>query len=65
VKHCPWCSYNFDLVLALILIPQFAISVWPAAWQWRFRLAMAIAAFPIFGTVIAFIYGMVSGYWNG
>jgi hypothetical protein len=65
MKHCPWCSYNFGLVLAFILVPQFAISLWPTACQWRLRLAMAIAAFPVFGVVIAVIYGVVAGYWKG
>ena len=64
VKHCPWCTYNFNLVFALIVVPQFAISIWPVAWHWSLRLVMAIAAFPVVGTVIAVIYGVVAGYWN-
>jgi hypothetical protein len=67
VKHCPWCSYGnagFLCALALILAPQFAISFWPGTPAWKYRLLLSLAAFPVFGALVALVYGLISGYWR-
>ncbi|MBS1876273.1 MAG: hypothetical protein JSU00_23870 [Acidobacteria bacterium] len=66
VRHCPWCSHGdlgYYTVLALILIPQLAISVSPGRWSWRARLVASLAAFPLLGGVIALAMGWMDGYW--
>lgn len=65
-RHCPWCSYGSNgylLALGLILAPQAMIAFWPSKWSWKRRGAMALAAFPAAGAVVAVAYGIVSGYW--
>ena len=46
-----------------MIIPQTWLSFAPAAWSWRKRLALALAAFPVFGGIAALVYGVASGYW--
>ncbi len=65
-RHCPWCSFGnagFLLALALILAPQFAVSVWPSDWSWRKRLLAALAVFPVIGCAVGLAFGWFSGYW--
>lgn len=66
VKHCPWCSYgNAGFLIAMVFIvgPQAVISFWPKKLLWPYRLVLALAAFPIFGAIVAVVYGLISGYW--
>jgi hypothetical protein len=63
VHHCPWCAHNSALAFAAMVGPQALISFRPAAWSWWKRLALAFAAFPVFGGIAAIIYGVASGYW--
>jgi hypothetical protein len=66
VKHCPWCSHGTEAyvsVLALVLIPQFLVSWWPAPWDWRLRLFAALLAFPVVGLLAALAFGWFDGYW--
>jgi hypothetical protein len=63
VHHCPWCAHNPVFAFAAMVGPQALISFRPAAWSWWKRLALALAAFPIFGGIAAVIYGVASGYW--
>ena len=63
VHHCPWCAHNSALAFAAMLGPQALISFGPAAWPWWKRLALALAAFPVFGGIAAVVYGVASGYW--
>lgn len=46
-----------------MLVPQIAISFWPATWHWAIRLAAALGAFPVGGAIAAGIYGWITGYW--
>ncbi len=67
-KHCPWCTIGnggFAMVLALILVPQLALSLWPSRWPWPARLAAATLAFPAVGALVALVLGWVTGYWAG
>jgi hypothetical protein len=50
--------------VVLILVPQLALSFWPARRHWIARLCAALVAFPILGAVVAAIYGLSSGYWS-
>lgn len=66
-KHCPWCIYDgqgFRVAFVLILAAQAAITFLPGRLGWKYRLALALAAFPVIGTAVAAIYGWVSHYWN-
>jgi len=48
----------------LILAVQAAISFLPGRLDWRYRLPVALAAFPILGSLVAAIYGWISHYWS-
>jgi hypothetical protein len=63
VHHCPWCAHNPSAAFLAMVVPQALISFRPAAWSWWMRLALALAAFPVFGGIAAAIYGVASGYW--
>ena len=62
--HCPWCTQNPSYAFAAMLIPQALISFWVTPWPWWKRLAVALAAFPVFGGAAALLYGWKTGYWN-
>jgi hypothetical protein len=67
VRHCPWCSYGatgYRLALAAVLAPQVIVSFWNARWRFLTRLALAVAAFPLMGALVAGFYGLISGYWR-
>ena len=64
VHHCPWCQHNPAFGYLAMLVPQALISLWPARYSWKARLAAALAAFPILGGLAAIIYGSASGYWK-
>jgi hypothetical protein len=66
-KHCPWCAIGGvgqKAILAGMLLPQAALSFWPAAWSWPMRLILTLAAFPAAGGVLGLIAGWMRGYWN-
>lgn len=66
VRHCPWCSHGqtgYYAVLALILIPQLVVCCGPGRWNWRLRLAVSLALFPVVGTLIGLVMGWWEGYW--
>jgi len=44
-------------------VSQGLISFWPVESVWWKRLAVALAAFPLFGGIAAVVYGTASGYW--
>jgi hypothetical protein len=64
-QHCPWCIYGgqgFQVAFLSILAAQAAIAFGlTRAGSW-IRLGLALAAFPLIGAVVAFIYAWVSGY---
>ena len=67
VKHCPWCEAGpagFAVIILSILIPQLIISFAPVPWSLMRRLVVALAAFPFFATLVALIYGGMTGYWS-
>ena len=61
--HCPWCAQNPTLAHLAMIVPQALISFWPSAVSWSSRLAAALAAFPVFGGIAAYFYGLAGGYW--
>lgn len=63
MHHCPWCQQQPAYAFAAMVIPQAFISFAPAPWIWWKRLALSLAAFPVFGGIAAGIYGVASGYW--
>jgi hypothetical protein len=66
-RHCPWCIYDgqgFKVAFLLILAVQAAISFLPGRLDWRYRLPVALAAFPVLGSLVAGIYGWISHYWS-
>jgi len=65
MRHCPWCAHNPAFAYGAMLIPQAVISFLPSGASLKTRLAMALAAFPVFGGIAAGIYGIASGYWKG
>jgi len=66
-KHCPWCIYDgqgFRVAFVLILATQAAITFLPGRLGGMYRLALALAVFPLIGALVAVIYGWVSHYWS-
>ena len=63
-RHCPWCARNPAYAYAAMVIPQALVSFWSVPWSWSKRLAVALAAFPVFGGIAAVVYGFTSGYWK-
>jgi hypothetical protein len=66
-KHCPWCIYDgqgFLVAFVLILATQAVITFLPGRLGWRYRLVLALAAFPLIGAAVAAIYGWISNYWS-
>ena len=66
-RHCPWCAHGntgYALAYTGVLIPQLLASFWPGTRAWYTRLGAALAAFPIFGGLIALVFGLYDGYWN-
>lgn len=66
-RHCPWCLIGMSGALGVwlsIVLPQAAISFWPARWSWGRRLFLALAAFPILGLIPTVLLGLWYGYWN-
>ncbi|MCS7023444.1 MAG: hypothetical protein NZV14_01485 [Bryobacteraceae bacterium] len=66
-KACPWCKLSFPGQLGVwltMVVPQAWISFWPFQWSWFFRLAVALAAFPLAGSVTALFTGIWTGYWK-
>ena len=66
-RHCPWCSIGsvgaFG-VWGAIVAAQAAVT-----FAWRGismvpRALMALAAFPVTGSVLAVIIGWAQGYWS-
>jgi len=65
--HCPWCAHGqvaSAIPWALIVAVQVAISFWPRPMHTGVRLASAMVAFPVAGALIAFVYGLATGYWG-
>ena len=52
------------VAFALILAMQALISFGFTRFGWRFRLTLALAAFPMIGAAVAVIYGLISHYWS-
>ncbi len=66
-KHCPWCTHSgsgFMVGGIFIFGAQGWLSFRPRSWSWPKRLAAAILAFPVVGTIAAIVIGIVQGYWN-
>ena len=69
-KHCPWCIYGgqgFVVAFVLILAAQAVLSFGGfglARLGPLFRLALALAAFPLIGAAVALTYGFISHYWS-
>jgi hypothetical protein len=66
-KHCPFCSYGvagYGITYLGIVAPQALLAFRPRRWSpWR-RLGVAVAAFPVIGSLEAITLGLSSGYWN-
>jgi hypothetical protein len=66
-RHCPWCVDNglgFRVAFSLILAVQIGTSFLSTRLTWKYRLALALAAFPLIGAAVAAIYGWVLHYWS-
>lgn len=66
-KHCPWCIYGgqgFRVAFLLILAAQAIVCLVPGKIAWQYRLLLALAAFPLIGALVAWIYGSISHYWS-
>ncbi len=66
-RNCPWCSYGVIrgyLPLALVIATQTAIVFWNRPMSLGLRIALSLAAFPVIGTIVGVIYGIVGHYWS-
>lgn len=63
--HCPWCSHSnagYAVEMALICLPQLAVSL--TRWSWPVRALAAVAMFPLAGSATALIFGWADSYWR-
>jgi hypothetical protein len=66
-KHCPWCSYGetgYYTVYGSMVGTQAILSFLPRRRSWLGRLLACLSAFPAVGLVMAFAFGMATGYWD-
>ena len=64
-SHCPWCSYGqsgFLVPLVGIWVIQVAISFVPGRFSWANRMVFSLAAFPVIGGLIGFVFAVYSDY---
>ena len=63
--HCPWCASqaagnsSFGVILGMQALAAFL----PGSAGLGKRLALALAAFPVAGGVMALAWGWCTGYW--
>lgn len=65
VPHCPWCisgGSGYYVALAAIWLVQAGISFAPVKFSWTRRMAFSLAAFPVIGGIIGFVFAVFSGY---
>ncbi|MFN7920386.1 MAG: hypothetical protein U0Q16_09830 [Bryobacteraceae bacterium] len=66
-RHCPWCSFGYAgyvMVYGTMLAAQgLAVIVTAGRAMWM-RVAVALAAFPVTGLVLALALGLYTGYWH-
>ncbi len=65
VAHCPWCSYGwwgFIIIVATILLAQTGILYLPSKLSLRNRWLLSLAAFPVAGAMVGFLFAVFSGY---
>ena len=55
---------GFRVAFLLILATQAAIMFVPGRLGGKYRLALALAAFPLIGGAVGAIYGWLSHYWS-
>ena len=67
MRHCPLCSHGaalFYSMTVVIAVPQIVLAFRPAKVDWRLRLLLAAAAFPIIGLIAMVILGIADRYWT-
>ncbi len=67
MRPCPWCRYGVvasTIPYAIMVAVQAGVSFWPRAMPAMVRVAVAVAAFPAVGAILAGIYGWAAGYWK-
>ncbi len=65
VAHCPWCSYGwwgFIITVSTILLAQTGILFLPSKLSLRNRWILSLAAFPVVGAIVGFLFAVFSGY---
>ncbi len=68
-KHCPWCVFGYAGYIGVYgsMIATQALVViggMRLGWGWFQQLAVALAAFPVSGLVLAVALGLYTGYWD-
>lgn len=63
--RCPFCAYGLEPFLALALL-IVSVQAWLSfrGGPWPAKLLLALAAFPVIGTLEAIALGLFSGYWR-
>ena len=65
-RHCPICVLGnaaYTRILLPILAVQAGFSFLPR-WVWQLRLFWSVVAFPATFFPLAFVLGLLRGYWN-
>lgn len=63
--HCPWCSTGYageTIVMFAMCAPQFAVAMFTRS-NFAVRTLAALAMFPVAGSVMALIFGLIYSYW--
>jgi hypothetical protein len=53
---------GYAIEMILMCVPQLVISL--SRWSWPVRTIAAVAMFPLAGSAVAVLFGLVDGYWR-
>lgn len=66
-KHCPWCSHGeagYGMIFSAVLLPEFGVAYLARRRYFWSQLGLAMATFPVSGSIVALIVGLMDGYWK-
>lgn len=66
-RHCPFCShgnFGYGVIFSAILFPQFGVAYAARRRSPVQQLTATLVSFPMFFGIVAFVVGLMDGYWK-